>query len=67
MGSSQIRTWRGENEKTGEEENGRWFEERRSLIELIPIRIELVGNYGIVGLWTLDAWPLVQRHLNYRF
>lgn len=40
---------------------------RRGLIELIPIRIELVGNYGILGLWTLDAWSLVQRHLNYRF
>lgn len=40
---------------------------RRGLIELIPIRIELVGNYGIPGLWTLDAWSLVQRHSNYRF
>ena len=29
VGSSQIRTWRGENEKTGEEENGRWLEEER--------------------------------------
>lgn len=29
MGSSQIRTWRGENEKTGEEENGKWLEEER--------------------------------------
>ncbi|KAK1118091.1 hypothetical protein K0M31_015367 [Melipona bicolor] len=51
-------TWHGENEKTGENEDGgrqrvglKW----RSLIELIPIRIELVGDYGSGGLSTLDA------------
>lgn len=29
VGSGLESNWRGENEKTGEEENGRWLEEER--------------------------------------